>query len=127
MAGTTMTKQTLHTAIPNAGHQKVWTKTADYTADPDEVGGLISFNSTSNLNFTLPADADADFPIGDWFDVCRQNTGTVTFVAGSGAALVKGVSYEITGPSIKERYGIARVQKIAANTWLLSGNLTAEA
>lgn len=79
----------------------------------------LHFNSTSNLTCTIPPDADMTANVGIEFTVVRINTGTVTFVAGSGVT----INSVDSAKAVSGRYGGVIAYKTAANTWTLIGAL----
>jgi hypothetical protein len=82
---------------------------------------LIRMNAATALNLTLPADSVVNFPIGSELHVSQVGAGQVSFVAGAGATInVRGNALKIAG-----QHGAATAIKVAANTWLLAGDLTA--
>ena len=58
-------------------------KTAAYTVADVDAGKHLTYNSASDVNWTL----NADFPAGFWFRVTQLGAGRATFVAGTGATV----------------------------------------
>src|SRR5437016_4089209 len=127
MAGFAGTKKNFHT-VPGEALQTYKDLTASATFDPDDVLLVHRSNSSSSVTLTLPADADANVPVGAIIKLIRYGSGAFVLAAGSGASIVlDSTAYEDTGPSLAHRYAVGFAEKIAANIWLLSGNLTAQA
>jgi len=86
-----------------------------------DAGCFMQANSTGTITFTIPTNTSVAFPVGTEIEVVRWNTGTVQFAAASGVTLVSANSLT----KIAVRYATAGLKKIAANTWLLTGTLSA--
>ena len=86
---------------------------------PENENTDLFINSGINYTFTLPADADADIPIGRSIPVTRYHAQTLTFAAGAGATVRTPSSL-----TARAQNSTVLVRKIAANTYLLSGDLT---
>lgn len=91
-----------------------------YTPVASDVTKLITLNNASAIALTLPQDSDLSWNVGDWFELIQLGAGQVTAAAGTGATLKD-------TPTAKARAQNSRlfVQKIAANTWHLAGDLAA--
>jgi hypothetical protein len=89
-----------------------------YTPVLTDVGKFITLSNTSAITVTLPQDSDLAVPVGGHLDFAGINTGLVTFAAGTGAT-ANGTPSLVT----RARYSGATAIKIAANTWLVVGDL----
>jgi hypothetical protein len=69
---------------------------------------------------TVPPDITYSFPVGAQIVVVQLGVGQVTFTAGAGVTIYSEGNKKIT----KAQYATASLIKLAADTWLLSGNLT---
>lgn len=105
---------------PIAVQQPINAQTASYTVLLTDVAKLITMNNAGAVTVTMPSDATAAIPIGCWVEILQIGAGQVTVAAGAGATLVG-------GPTAKARAVYSRlfVQKVAANTWALAGDLAA--
>ena len=65
--------------------KSVSTKTADYTLTTSDVDSIIEFNSSSDLNLTLPTYSAAPFTYGSGFSIANRGTGKVNVLNQSGA------------------------------------------
>jgi Cu/Ag efflux pump CusA len=104
------------------------TKTASHAPDAND---LTDVNSGKALNFlmnvagantfTIPKDATRNFPIGTVFLVDTIGAGQTTFAPEDGTIAIRSKSgyLKITG-----QYSGASIKKIAANEWLLQGDIT---
>lgn len=94
--------------------------TASYTATASDSGKDIWVTSASDEVLTIPAQQDASFPDKTYFFVTRGGTGALTL---AGAA---GVTVHACGGrlGVAEQYGTVLVRKTAADTWLVTGNLS---
>jgi hypothetical protein len=93
------------------------TKTAAYTIAGADTTKMILMNGA--FNFTLPSDtAEPLLNVGAYVTGVRWAAGAVSFVAGSGATLLA-----VPSAVLRAQYSVATAVKIAANTWLVSGDL----
>lgn len=92
-----------------------------YTLVDADAGKLVTLSNASGITLTVPQDSDATIAIGTYVDLMALGAGQVTVAAGTGATL------RVSGLTAKSRAQYARfgVQKIAANTWSLFGDLAA--
>lgn len=90
-----------------------------YTVVLSDENKQVTLNNASPITVTLPQDSDVAIPIGGRIDFLVIGAGAVTFAAGTGAT-VNGT------PSLVSRaqYSPLSAQKIAANTWVVMGDLT---
>jgi hypothetical protein len=93
-----------------------------YTLVASDAGKLVTLDNGAAVTVTLPADADApDFEVGQYVDMIQLGAGAVTVEAGSGATLrLSGLTADA-----RAQYSRFTVQKIAADTWILWGDLAA--
>lgn len=89
-------------------------------ADKNKLFYLVNTNTGVDLTVTVPADATVNFPIGTQINFVRGQVGNVVF-AGAGIASVNATP----GLKLRARWSGATLVKVAANTWWLSGDLTA--
>jgi uncharacterized protein YaiE (UPF0345 family) len=105
------------TGVP-AADIGILNKSAAYTVAAADDTKMIVMNGAFNV--TLPSDAaDAGIGIGAYFQLCRYGAGAVSFVAGGGATVVSTPSL-----ALRAQYSTATAVKIAANTYLVAGDLT---
>ena len=93
-----------------------------YTAVLADDGKLITFDAgASNVTLTIPPNSSVAFGIGTQINIMQLNTGQVTIAAGAGVTL------RSAGTKVKTngQYSVATCVKIATDTWVLVGNLTA--
>jgi len=98
-------------------------KTVSYVIALHDVDKVISVNSTSNLEVTIPAAASVDFPIGSRVEVMRYGTGEVSIVAASGSGVT--VRSKYNNNKISVQYSGAMLTKIDSDEWHLIGDLKA--
>jgi hypothetical protein len=95
-------------------------KTSGYTVALADKNNLISVNSASNLQITVPANSTTAFPAGSQINIFRRGTGTVQIV-GAGAAVIVGTP----GFYLRARYSSATLIKLdGADNWALVGDLS---
>ena len=85
-----------------------------------DAGKALICDNTSAITLTIPNDTTYTFTIGQTFVVIQKNTGAVTIQGDVG------VTIDSLNGKIKTngRYSEIRLIKIAANEWLLSGDLS---
>lgn len=92
-------------------------------ADKNKLIYCINTNTTVDLTITVPADTGVvqnDFPIGSQINIVRGQVGNVVF-ANPGVPSVNATP----GLKLRARWSGATLVKVAANTWWLSGDLSA--
>ena len=91
-----------------------------YTAVAGDVGKLITASNAAAIALTIPPSV---FAVGDQINIMQGNSGSgvVTITAGAGVTL------QSNGTKLKTngQYAVATVLCIAANTFVVLGNLTA--
>lgn len=96
-------------------------KTASYTLGAlTDRDNLIEVSSTSSTTVTIPADSTLNFPVGTSLDILQTNTGQVT-IAGAGGVTVNATP----GLKLRTQWSSATITKRAANTWVVTGDLSA--
>lgn len=96
---------------------------AAYTLGVADIGKTVLRTSASAQTVSLPSNSAADIPIGAQVRIIAQGAGALTIQAGSGATMEKMAA--TTGVIIAK--GAVVATKVAANTWNVSGDLTASA
>ena len=92
-------------------------QTASYTLQATDLAKLVTIDSASNTVVTVP-NILSD---GDRIDVLRKHlTGEVTITAGSGVTV-----YGTPGLKLRSQWSGATLVKLAANTWVVMGDLKA--
>jgi hypothetical protein len=96
------------------------TVSASYTLVlADGTGTVLHSTAASAVTITLPSDASVAITVESVIPWRQYGAGTITFAAGSGATLVSRGSLTHSAG----QYAEGVVSKVAANTWLLSGDL----
>lgn len=95
-------------------------QTSSYTLALADNTNLVEMNSSSANTVTIPSDSAVAFPVGSAIDIFQRGTGQTTLVAGSGVTLLY-----TPGLKLRARYSAATVIKRSANTWIVTGDLTA--
>lgn len=95
--------------------------TTPYTVLSSDTGKALVMNSGSAMSLVIPAESTYNFLIGQTFIVIQKGSGAITISGAVGVTLRSKSSNTITNG----QYSEARLIKIAANEWLLSGDLTA--
>ena len=109
-------------AWTRSGSPAVINSTAtDYTFLASDANSCHVINTSSSTTRTVPSDSTApNILIGDSIEVINVGTGTVTFVAASGVTLLSSLTFVMYG-----QYSVCMLRKIAANTWVLTGERAA--
>ena len=97
-------------------------KTAAYTFAAGDEYNLFSMNNASTAQFNIPTDATFNFAIGTQINVVQIGAGQTTI-----AAVTPGTTTVNATPGLKLRaqWSGATIVKRAANTWWVTGDLTA--
>ncbi|HEU4545612.1 MAG TPA: hypothetical protein VFR88_04900, partial [Microlunatus sp.] len=96
-------------------------QTADYTLRLFDVGRRVEMNSASARTITVPPDSAMSTQPGDWIDLKRLGTGSVTVAAGSGVTIRVKAGLTL---ALASQYSSARLTRSStANTWELEGDL----
>lgn len=81
-------------------------------------GKTIRAESASTITFTVPNDSSVNFAVGSSIQFFRYGAGAVAFTPASGVTL------NPTSPrSIRAQWSAGVLVKMAANEWLLTGDL----
>jgi len=91
-----------------------------YTAVLADDGKLVTCDNGSAITFTIPTNATVAFGIGTQINIMQLGAGQVT-IAGAG------VTFRSEGSKLKTKgqYAVATCCKIATDTWVVIGNLSA--
>jgi hypothetical protein len=82
---------------------------------------IVPVNSATAITISVPADSTTNFDIGTNIVVYQKGAGQVTLSAVGGVTLLSNASkVKLTG-----QYSSAALFKLASNSWLLGGDLTA--
>lgn len=85
-----------------------------------DAGNLVYFTSASAVTVLISNDATVNFPIGSRIDLIQAGTGKVTITVQAPA-----VMNPSTTPSLRAQWSAATLIKVAANTWVLVGDIAA--
>jgi hypothetical protein len=90
-----------------------------YTLVLADAGRAIEMNNAAANTLTVPTDASVNFPIGTVIDIFQTGAGQTT-VGGAGVTINARPGLKLSG-----QWATATLIKRAANTWLLTGSLSA--
>ena len=82
---------------------------------------LVTLNNGSAITLTVPSNSYVAFPTGTEITLTQLGAGQVTIAAGSGVTLYAADSELKT----RVQYSSAVLTKIASDTWIVAGDLTA--
>lgn len=95
--------------------------TTSYNLSFADANTFITSTATSTLTITVLSDSDGSFVDNPEVDFFQQGVGQVVFAAGAGVT----IQSAFNNLKISTQYACASLKHIAANTWVLTGNLTA--
>ncbi len=81
-------------------------------------GCLVTMNNASAQTLTVPQDTTLVLPIGARVRLMRLGAGQITVQAGSGAT----VRFAGSKDNFAAQYAVCELIKIAANTWVFTGD-----
>jgi hypothetical protein len=82
---------------------------------------IVGVNSATAITISVPADSTTNYDIGTNIVVYQKGAGQVTLSAAAGVTMLSNSSkVKLTG-----QYSSAALFKLASNSWLLGGDLTA--
>lgn len=92
-----------------------------YTTVLADDGKLITCDNGSAITLTIPPNSSIAYGIGTQINIMQLGAGQVTITAGAGVTL------RSAGTKVKTngQYSVATCVKIATDTWVLVGNLSA--
>jgi hypothetical protein len=92
-----------------------------YTAVLADDGKLITCDNAAAIALTIPPNGTVAFGIGTQLNIMQLGAGQVTITPGAG------VTIRSAGSKLKTsaQYAVSTVVKIASDTWVAVGNLTA--
>jgi len=101
-------------------HIELNTQTDSYTLVLADDGKLIIMNKGTANNLTIPLNASVAFPVGTQIVVQQLGAGQTTIVATGGVT-----TQAQPGLKISAQYGVATLIKVATDTWVVCGALSA--
>jgi hypothetical protein len=94
---------------------------ASYTAALSDDGKLVTMDNGAGNTFTIPPNGTVAFGIGTQINIMQLGNGQTTITPGAGVTIRSAGSKLKT----KEQYAVATCLKIASDTWVAVGNLSA--
>jgi hypothetical protein len=91
-----------------------------YTFVLADSGKIVTLTNGAGITATVPPNADVAFPIGSRIDLAQLGAGQVTVAQGAGVTV-----NATPGLKLAAQYSVAYLLKIATNTWLLTGDISA--
>lgn len=106
----------------NQASARIVSVTANKTLALTDAGCLLQVgNGSSAIKITVPLASNVNFPVGTEIEIMRWATGDVTIEGATSGVTIYCV---VTGTlKIKDRYTSAALKKMAANAWVLQGNV----
>lgn len=96
------------------------TTSAAYNLAASDEGKMVVHTSASNSTITILADGSLTWVVGGAVEIMRNGAGTLTVAAGSGVTLSAAGR-----PKARVQGSVMLLRKIAANSWVLTGDTTA--
>ena len=92
-----------------------------YTTALSDDGKLITLDNASAITLTIPPNGTVAYGIGTQLNIMQLGAGQVTITAGAGVTL------RSAGSKLKTsvQYSVATCCKIASDTWVVIGSLSA--
>jgi hypothetical protein len=92
-----------------------------YTTVLGDDGKLVTCDNAASIALTIPPNGTVAYGIGTQINIMQLGAGVVTITAGAGVTLrSNGTKLKTNG-----QYAVATCCKIASDTWVVIGNLTA--
>lgn len=109
-------------AIATAQLVAINAQTSSYTLVTSDQNKAVQITNAGAVNCTVPTDSTMGtaIPTGGVLEVRQWGAGQVTVVAASGVTIYARVGLKLAG-----QYAVAVLYKVAANTWLLVGDVIA--
>lgn len=95
-------------------------QTSSYTLVLGDAGKLVTMSNGSANNLTIPLNASVAFAVGTQIAVQQLGAGQTTVVATGGVT-----TQAQPGLKISAQYGLVTLIKVATNTWIVAGALSA--
>jgi hypothetical protein len=92
-----------------------------YTTVLADDGKLVTCDNAASIALTIPPNSSVAYGIGTQINIMQLGAGQVTITAGAGVTL------RSAGSKLKTsaQYAVATCAKIASDTWVVVGNLSA--
>ena len=91
-----------------------------YTLTTADLAKLVTMDNASSMTLTVPTEASQAFTVGDRIDILRKGAGALT-IQGDTGVTVNGTP----GLKLRAQWSSATLVKLATNTWVLIGDLSA--
>lgn len=95
--------------------------TTSYTLVLADGGNMVTMNNAAANDLVIPTNASVAFPIGTEVVVSQFGAGLTTFI-GEGSPSIITINSAGGLTSLAEQFSTATLVKVAADTWLLSGD-----
>lgn len=102
-----------------AGSNVVDQSGTTYTFGSDDARTYIRFSNASSITATIPPNSSAALSIGTVIELEQAGTGALSVAAGSGVTLLS----RGAGTTLAGQYAVAFIRKVAADTWVMSGDI----
>jgi hypothetical protein len=95
-------------------------QTDSYQLVAGDAGKFITMTKGSANTLTVPKDATVNFAVGTYITVYQGGAGVTTIAPEDGTIVINSVAGNL---DISAQYGVAKLHKIAANSWVAYGDL----
>lgn len=118
----TLTNKSLTDAKINLG---IDPETASYTAVLANNSQIVTMNNASANTFSIPTDANVDFPVGSQITVLQIGAGQTTIQAvTAGTTTINSTGGTANAPKLRVRYSSATCIKLSTNNWVVVGDIS---
>ena len=95
-----------------------------YTFALTDTNLLVTASNTSAQTYSIPTNANVEFPIGSQINIIQINTGQVTIQAATSATTtVLSNGTTVAAPKLTGRYSAATLIKFATDSWYVIGDI----
>ena len=91
-----------------------------YTLVLTDAQKFVTMSNAAASTLTVPPNSDVAFPVGTLVKGAQRGAGQVTLTAGAGVTIEA-----VPGLKVAAQFGVFSLLKVATNTWLAFGRLSA--
>lgn len=95
-------------------------KSASHTLEISDLGKVIEFDSSLDIDLVIPTNSSVEFPVGSTIDVVQIGNGKITLVPFDGTVMIQSKNSLL---STDGQYSGVSLYKRGTNTWIAIGDL----
>lgn len=84
---------------------------------------LVTLTNASAITLTIPPNSSVAYPVGTILNFSQNGAGQVTFAAGAGVTIVS-TGATAAAPKLRAQYAMATAIQTAANSWIVTGDIS---